>query len=287
MILPLSGNSKICLVILKEVRKYIYFSLTVLCGILLSGCMEGDENSATYYRYGIARSTPSPHLYTTNSQGISLLISSPMLEAFGEVQEGDCFEVEFKADPSLEGTNQIAEAEMLRLYPVNTWPVHPELTDTSTVDLTEPFIGITSFNRSQLIENYFFLIVDHKNYREGQIDTFDLSYNPDQHDEEETETGEEEEEEESPTTTNDSRVIYDLFLRVQKEEGRDTIAASWRQTNAFLIDSLVDGARNRHQMTERDTLFLRINYPRGYNSDSTLYLWSETALFPVLLSGFN
>lgn len=263
-----------------------HFGLIILLGILLTACMGESGDKATYFRYGIVRTQPSLHLFTTNTDGNDLLITAPELDAFGDLVAGDCFQVEFKADRSNEGTSQLTEAEILRIDPIARWTARSPLTDTAAVDTTERFIGLRDFSRSLLIEKHFFVIAEHSNYKEGQVNTFDISFNPEK--EKMPETEPEEGSEETTPTEVDNRIIYNLFLRFHKEEGKDSLTVkTWKETNAFLLGDVIKDATDRYLMQDKDTLFIRFNYPTGFNSDTTRMVWTQTALFSIPLSDNN
>jgi hypothetical protein len=70
--------------------------------------------------------------------------------------------------------------------------------------------------------------------------------------------------------------VYDLFLRIYPKEGGEKATQPVTLTNAFDLGEL--------SRSETDSLFFRINFPRQFNSDSSVISWAST---PVYRIGLN
>lgn len=234
-----------------------------LIALLFTSCISGTEDKVTYFRNGVALLEPIPCIYT----GDSLIITAAELDTVENLQNDDCFQVEFRTAMDETIQKNIYSAEILRLDPVEQWPLHSELTDT-TILLEKEQMIVPAIRKTQILKKKLFLQTELSNYRAQQTDNYDLSYNS-------KEVIEENE---------DGRKIYDLFLRSTKEAEGDTIQKKWIQTNAFRIDSLIDNAIASGLDIQRDSLHIRLNYGQRYNADTTKFIWTSSSLYSVPLS---
>ncbi|NDV54466.1 hypothetical protein D0T51_01785 [Parabacteroides sp. 52] len=228
--------------------------------------MGSDTEKHTYYRYGVAVLQPVPALYTNdgnNREGD--FITSPAIESLVGLKEGDCFQVEFIAGLDELPANKTYQAELTRLDTVPLWPLHTELTDTAGVWAEEEYIKLTSFSKSRIIRNRFFLLTDHSPLIDQEKHTLDLSYDP----------------EELQLDTLSGIKYYNLFLRsTRHSETTDTIGTKWVQANAFDFAPFI----RRQKEVGADSLYFRINYPSKLNANKSGYLWERTGMFAVKLS---
>lgn len=191
---------------------------------------------------------------------------------------GDCFLIEYSFDsssPELQNSDSLS-IEMLGYSPVDLWPLDNRWTDTTKVlnneVLTESLLG-----RNVYINGRLFLWTNHTEAEENQVDSFMISYNPEQ----------------LYTTENNTR-IYNLYLRavkqVDEEEEEDgegsTVETAVRvlRTNAFNIEAFYNQARQSEEKMGSDTLNIAINYAAAFNKDTTACLWNKTEPIKFLLN---
>lgn len=186
------------------------------------------------------------------------------------VADGECFLVDYSIDMSAAENadggkaNGYYTAVIGPYTTVNRWPLHTTLTDTLHVQPNE--LAVSSlYDRRAYIKGEFFLFMDLAGHLENQVDSFALSYNPEQ------------------AFTGDIRV-YDLYLRVVKlKEGNENTGATLFTANAFHLEDFVNevSAKETPDQEGNKTVNFRINYVSGFNSDTTQCLWGRSNVFTI------
>lgn len=255
-------------------KKRELYCIFAVCLLMLSSCL-GDSNVriTVGLQEAVYQARPSGFFARDGRflYGSNLGVSG---------DDGDCFLIEYSFDsssPELQNSDSLS-IEMLGYSPVDLWPLDNRMTDTLVVlkneILTESLLG-----RNVYIDGRLFLWSNHTEAEENQVDSFMISYNPEQ----------------LYTTKNNTR-IYNLYLRavkqVTEEEGGDggdgegseeggddpTIGTAVRvlRTNAFNIEAFYDQARQSEERMGGDTLNIAINYAAAYNKDTTACIWDAT-----------
>lgn len=250
-------------------KKRELYCIFAVCLLMLSSCL-GDSNVriTVGMQEAVYQARPSGFFARDGRflYGSNLGVSG---------DDGDCFLIEYSFDsssPELQNSDSLS-IEMLGYSPVDLWPLDNRWTDTTKVlkneVLTESLLG-----RNAYIDGRLFLWTNHTESEENQVDSFMISYNPEQ----------------LYTTMNNTR-IYNLYLRAVKlvdeeeggegtEEGGDGTAVGTTvrvlRTNAFDIEAFYNQARQSEERMGSDTLNIAINYAVAYNKDTTACIWDAT-----------
>jgi len=239
--------------------------------------MGESKERQTYFRNGVAVLEPKQALYTTDGKDSVAIVTSPFFEDLAGVKEGDCFQVEFKADLAEKPTNKVFDAEIFRLDTVFTWGIDPIVRDTTDSIIGEQLIT-PAFSRSQFLKGRLFIQTDHNALRK-QEDLFDLSFDG----------------EKPVVDTIDVNRIYEICLRsIRKGQEVDTVPTRWKKTNAFVLDDFMKKAKVWEEEKGKDSLFLRFKYLQRievYNilegnvpRDSVALKWNRSDPFGFALS---
>ena len=143
---------------------------------------------------------------------------------------------------------------------VNRWNFYNTLTDTSIVAKDELLLSSLQA-RSAYIRGNLFLFTEMSNHPTNQVDSFSLSYDPD-------------------NLLGDDN-IYSLYLRTIKIKADTTRGESMIIPCAFDIEELVKEAEKNNS----DELKFRINYAYSFGKDSASINWKSSDVFTIDLSG--
>ena len=251
-------------------RKYLIFSF--LCALIVSftSCMGDGSDMIHYHRVGVVREQPMRCVYTTDDQGGIFIVSSPEFEQREELKDGDCCAVDFKTNFSEELGNGVYKAEIFKYDSLAVWPVYDVQTDTSKVMANELLFKLKPL-KTLYLDGHLFLQTEHQTHWMNQLETFHLSYNPDQ----EVEIGEEGER------------IYNLFLRAsQHYEPTDSLErpTRWLNTTAFRVHDFLEKAKAAEMEAGQNALRLKINYVDHFNADTTMCFWTAGEVFTLRFS---
>ncbi len=226
----------------------------------------GEKTS--YFRNGVIVTQPEVRLYTTDGES-DYIITSPDIESLPDLKDGDCFQVEFKANFTDTPDKNVYSVEVNRLYPV------PALNIESTKDVLPDTIPSANeqlmtinFRKGQFIKDRFFVPIELLDYRQDQSELFSFKYNPD-------------------TLTVDTITkhrIYELYVRSIREGGVDSIKIREHiQMQALVLDNFLEEVIEREKEAQEDSVFFRFKYPNKFNVDSTLLRWTQTDIYSIKL----
>lgn len=248
-----------------KMKKIVIYGLSVM-GLLLTSCLGDPATSLTMaLQPAVVQLEPVKVLCVKGGDKIS---STDFQKK--SVADGECFLVDYSIDM---GAAENAEGGKANGYytaiigpytNVSKWPLFTNLTDTLGVEPNELSVSVVH-DRRAYIQGEFFLFTDLAGHLESQVDSFSLSYNPDQ------------------AMVGDSR-IYDLYLRVMKvKEGQEQTEATLFTANAFHLEDFVNeaSAKETPDKDGKRTVNFRINYVSGFNSDTTQCIWKSSNVFTI------
>lgn len=248
------------------IARAILLGMAAILLLPLSSCMGDGDNMVNYHRVGVVREKPMRCICTTDDEGNIFKVSSVELDGREDLMDGYCCHVDFTTNYKDELGDGVYKAEIFKFDSVAVWPMHNLLTDTSTVVDDERIVSL-DFGRSVYLDGHLFLNTRHQIHQADQKDIFNLSYNPEQ----------------EASVTEDGTRVYELYLRTSKEGGTgDSI--SWICTTAFTIDNFLSDVKARESAAGTGEINLRINYPTGFNADTTACVWSVTDIFTLRFS---
>ena len=135
------------------------------------------------------------------------------------------------------------------------------LTDTTTVEPKELVLSALQ-SRYAFIYDKLFLFPEIKNHGTLQIDSFALSYNPNQ--------------------SLDNDKVYNLYLRSVLIEADTTVSANTMIVPcAFDLKDLVKQALPSSGSSEEQEIKIRINYVKGFNKDTTSCVWAASDVYSI------
>ena len=225
--------------------------------------MGDGSGMVNYHRVGVIRESPMRCIYTTDDQGRIYVVSSAEFENRTDVKDGDCCVVDFETNFSETLADGVYDADNYKYDSVAVWPLKENLTDTTIVLENERLVTL-DFGKSLYLEGRFFLQSRHTNHQTDQKDIFDLSYDPALRTEQDKE----------------GRTIYNFYLRVTQEGGTGD-SSRWVNTTAFAIDDFLEWAKEVESGKGEDAIHFKINYPSGFNADTTACVWDDTEVFTL------
>ncbi|MDH6357179.1 hypothetical protein [Parabacteroides sp. PF5-9] len=233
--------------------------------LILSSCIGDIGNTIVYSRIGVVRGEPEKHLLT--SDGYSVVW--PELGQDALLETGTSLRVNFKTNFFEKGEGRY-EAELIdyEILPHSTLQVAQ--TDTTTI-LTkdERRISAVAKINNLFIDGYYFFKTDVAYPRLGEKVDFQLFYDPHQAD---------------SMTIDGRHRIYELFLRVSKSEGTDTLKAQETYTCSYHIQELIEDVKQTILDEGKDSLIFRVNYGSRFNADTTAFVWTASDTMAVRLA---
>lgn len=248
------------------IGKDILFALAIILSVMMSSCMGDGENMVNFHRVGVVRDRPMRSIYTTDDKGNIFKISSSDFEKREDLKDGYCCQVDFKTNFMDEIGDGVYKADIFKYDSVAVWPLHAALTDTSSVINDERIISL-DFDKSLYLDGYLFMQARHSIHQTDQKDIFNLSYNPAH----------------GAWVADDGSRVYDLYLRISQEGGTGD-STNWISTTAFDIADFVRDVKSKESAAGVDEINLRVNYPSGFNADTTACVWSATDIFTLRFS---
>lgn len=247
-------------------RKTILYGVCVFCLVVLNACLGDPATQLTMANQAgvvVTGYGPGKAVYTKGD----VVISSEDFQK-ANVEDGECILFDYSVDYGLAnnmetGTdNAYIEAVIYEntISEVGRWGFFSTLTDTASVNVNEQLLSSLQA-RSAYIRGNLFLFADMSNHPENQVDSFSLSYNPDQF-------------------LGDDKV-YNLYLRtIRTEADMVTKGESMIIPCAFNIEDLVKEAKKN----AFEELKFRINYAYSFGKDSSSVNWRSSDVFTIDLT---
>lgn len=234
--------------------------LAVLFGSLFS-CMGESEEKTLYQRLGIVQANPVQAIETIDGY----LISSP---AFTGMQAGECYRIDFKASLPEIPSGNVMDVAVERIDTIPVWPFADTFTDTTTILPGELRLKSVKINKkNNYLDGRLFVYTVRDSFFVDEQTKYDLSYNWD----------------EVKERDEQGKYVYALFLRFTQSGGKDTIrVTNTNYTNAFVFDDFLQKAAEKELAAGKDTLFMRMNYAKGFNADSSAWTWSSADFYICL-----
>lgn len=251
-------------------------SLIAVAGatVLLTSCLDGGNNEQTGVAVGVIDLSTDIFrnvAYTTDYMSVF----SPSFES---LSSNDCIIFAYTInydDPANNGSNKYLTATVSayeKLEKGNAISVI-DTTDASIKkgEMTTLGIDLRSSDPTGTgygtIKNYLFMASSHPNSSTDQSNEYILQYDNNQ----------------IPQTV-DGKRVYDLFLRVVKRnDGKNTVGnASFTYT--FEAGRAIEYLKSREKSEGNEQLYLRFNYIKEFNKDTTSATWDKTQplVFPIL-----
>lgn len=240
--------------------------LYILMLVFVVACNQGTEDGIKYFRNAVVQTQPVLSLYTTDGDSGRHVITFPELDGMADLNEGDCFQVEFRADFTGRPQSDAYDVIMYNLYPIPLWPleVTTELPDTIPDLLTDQFIN-PNIRMVQLLKKKLFVPVEIRERLDQQEESYRLGYNP----------------EDTLEIAAHGRRVYTIYLQAKRIGGtQDTITTSQIKMHALQLDHFIDEIAAE----ETDTIHFRLSYPNRYSADSTRVMWNRSDIYSILLS---
>lgn len=249
-----------------DMRKTVLYGVLAFCLVVLSSCLGDPATQLTMANQAgvvVTGYGPGKAIYTKGD----IVVSSEDFQN-ANVENGECILFDYSIDYGTAnnmgaGTDtSYIEAIIYEntISEVNRWNLFNTLTDTSIVSKDELLLSSLQA-RSAYIRGNLFLFTEMSNHPTNQIDSFSLSYNPDQ-------------------LLGDDQV-YSLYLRAIRIESDMTTGQSMIIPCAFNIEDLVKDAERNNS----DELMFRINYANSFGRDSASINWRSSDVFTIDLSG--
>lgn len=241
-------------------KKLKCLGVAAMATLLLTSCLEGGENSFSNPFYGV------------------LSYDYKVSKTLFYINDYEAFYVPtLESDPNFMGDNVpvFAILNVNRDSPENAdyaskgyytatvdpnsygkldkYPIYPVLTDTTKTLDDEILLTSVAQQGYSKIKDQLFLGLNHSTYVKDQKNTFELSYDRTKEPE-----------------VIDGKRVYDFFIRVVKtEDGKGATLQNPSETIVFNGSNQFDLLVSTEQAASSETLNLRINYAKSFNSDST------------------
>ena len=249
-----------------EMRKKVLYGVLAFCLVVLNSCLGDPATQLTMANQAgvvVTGYGPGKAIYTKGD----VVVSSEDFQN-ANVENGECILFDYSIDYGVAnnmgaGTDtSYTEAIIYEntISEVNRWNFYNTLTDTSIVAKDELLLSSLQA-RSAYIRGNLFLFTEMSNHPTNQVDSFSLSYDPD-------------------NLLGDDN-IYSLYLRTIKIKADTTRGESMIIPCAFDIEELVKEAEKNNS----DELKFRINYAYSFGKDSASINWKSSDVFTIDLSG--
>ena len=247
-------------------RKTVLYGIWAFCLVMLSSCLGDPATQLTMANQAgvvVTGYGPGKAVYTKGD----VVVSSDDFQK-ANVENGECILFDYSIDYGTAnnmgtGTDtSYIEAVIYEntISEVRRWGFFNTLTDTSTVEKNELLLSSLQA-RTAYIRGNLFLFTVMGNHPANQVDSFSLSYSPDER-------------------LGDDK-IYDLYLRTVRIKADTTRGESMIIPCAFNIENLVKEAEKNHS----DELKFRINYAYSFGKDSASINWKSSDIFTIDLTG--
>ncbi len=246
--------------------KKIFFNSIWVFGLLVLASCLGDpatnvtlSNAAGVVKIGGGKQEKVIHV-----KGGQIISSDDFQKA--EVEDGECILLDYSIDYGAgENANGGAQNGYLtatiytqRMTKVDKWKLSAALSDTVSVQTNEQTISSLQ-TRCAFIEGNLFLFTQIANHTENQVDSFSLSFNPNQ--------------------VSGSERIYELYLRSIVKTQENAKGSAMIIPGAFDIQELVKKAGGT--VSNPQEIKFRVHYVSGFAKDSTQCIWQTSDIFTI------
>lgn len=232
--------------------------------ILLTSCLDGNNE---YTNPGVGVVEMSLDAMGNNVVYIddNYPIYSPVLK---DLKENDCIVFTYTVNQDDQANNSgnkyLTASNLVVAGKLDNSGVINRV-DTSTIMKNEMAALdanlLTRSSYSYTIRDYFFVSTTHEKIASDQKNRYILEANYDQ----------------EPQTV-DGKRVYDLFLRVVKEEDGKGITSTNSIYYAFDAGYLFKSLESKEKTAGNKSLNIRLNYIKSFSSDSTSATWNKTAV---------
>ena len=247
-------------------RKTVLYGVLAFCLVVLNSCLGDPATQLTMANQAgvvVTGYGPGKAIYTKGD----VVVSSEDFQN-ANVENGECILFDYSIDyGTANNMEQGRIPVILRLLSMK-YDLGGSIVGTSIITLTDTSVVakdellLSSLQaRSAYIRGNLFLFTEISNHPTNQVDSFSLSYNPDQ-------------------LLGDDN-IYSLYLRTIRIKADTTRGESMIIPCAFNIEDLVKEAGKNNS----DELKFRINYAYSFGKDSASINWKSSDVFTIDLSG--
>lgn len=259
-------------------RKFKVYGLAAaaLGMVTLTSCLGEGNNTQTMMGYGVVD-------FDLNAMGnvvkddYGTVVYSP---AFSGLTVGDFIVYYALIDRDAQTSTKYitATVEQNGFARLTNYYSVPEKTDTETVLPDEAAISEAAFIQTGLqatggydayilrANSHVFVATGFENIPSDRTFTFELTYDGDL----------------LPTQV-DANNVYDLYLRAKVKEKGSNVESGYSFTTVFDLTAFLSRTIAQERSAGREAVYVRLNYPYAFNSDSTQITWKQTdvAKFPV------
>lgn len=248
-------------------RKTVLYGVFAFCLLLMSSCLGDPATNFTISNAaGVVRIDGGKLDKKVYVKGGQVVSSDDFQKA--NVENNECILFDYSIDYSSgentgKGDSAVMTATIYEntIKEVNQWVLFNTLTDTSIVVPKELTLS-TLQKRFDYIQGRLFLFAEMSNHKTNQLDSFSLSYNPNE--------------------VLGADRVYNLYLRTILQETDTTAGKSMIIPCAFDIQSLVNSASGQGGDTKE--VNFRINYVTGFQKDTTACVFTASDVFTINLS---
>lgn len=233
------------------VRPHKYVCFCLIC-LLLTACMGSSKEEVDTVEYGVVASGARKNIRTESG----LLITAPEIDNT-DMEAGDCFLLAYRGAREDFGQGKEVEVKILKMDAIGKHPFVQEPTDTAILR-NEEALQRVAFAGSRCVYGNLFIQTHHGITLRDEVEYFELSRDggiP-------------------PSVGQNGKPLYDLFLRVVKEDGTDTLQQTQSYISAFDIRLLLDSAQTYIDSNGDERIAMRLNYVSGFNVQDEKPLWT-------------
>lgn len=245
-------------------KKLFFGSLLIIGAILMTSCLGEGSNQQSGVSYGVVdlSSTTFKKIIQTSWGPVY----SPEVANSSDISIGDCCQFAFTLDGDIvENSSESIAANGYYTITVSQYADIPKsyaesyLEDTSAIaenELTVTSIDMTNTGFIATSDaKYLFLCTYHDGFSTEQEQTLTLSYDYNQ----------------EPELVNGDNV-YNLYLRVKKDEDGKSLTSTVALVNAFDLYSFLYSIKAKGE----DSAKFKINYIYSLNDDKTVATWKSS-----------
>lgn len=244
-------------------------SLPVISFLVFLGSCMGEDGTVLRYgsQAGVVRLDAGKQIYLRNG----MILETGQLDTLA-VEDGDCCLVDFQLnkDTQTDTLQGIWHPDWLTYRPVPKW-TQVNRTEPDTLPRADEHFLNFSIQKGGFVSNHLFLYMEYSSHYQTQVDSFRLSFLPD----------------EGLVLAPDSiREVYQLYLRsFGRIEPKDSVTKSTVLPFAFDITAFLDAAAAKSDLP-LDTLHFQVVYPDRFVGDSTRFSWKTSDVYSLPASLF-
>lgn len=233
--------------------------------LLLTSCLgDGGGTVSESAVYGVIELSSKTMTNMVCVDNAGTLFFNPEVANDVSIETGDCCILAYVLDQGSAENQNVATKGYFTVgkkgyQEIDRWSLSFSLTDTAKILNNEQ--TLTGINAPvSYIKGRLFLPTEHKDFLTDQKNRFELSYNPAA----------------EPEKIEGNRV-YNLYLRTVKVTEGKSPSQSGSMVNAYELQRFASSVTSTEKATGAKGIFIKFNYIKEFNKDTTAATWATTA----------